>query len=106
MDGKKTITEKMLEGSDSFTAVVKPGDIVEEKIVYNFLGCVPPATHRSNLVQCGEPYSSAWDERKQEYRATFITFSLIGSEWQYSGTCFLGETAHRTSMPIVVIDRD
>ncbi|MCL2853337.1 MAG: hypothetical protein FWE20_09975 [Defluviitaleaceae bacterium] len=91
----KIITEAMLENVSSFTDAVKPGDYVDEKIVDNFLGCVPPATHRANLIQCGEPYSSDWDEEKQQYMATYFTFSFDGSLWKYCGTCFLGKTGHR-----------
>ena len=89
------ITAAMLENSSSFTDAVKPGDYVEEAIVDNFLCCVPPATHLANLIQCGEPYSSDWDEEQQRYIATYFTFSFDGSCWKYCGTCFLGKTEHR-----------
>ena len=91
----KIITQEMLANTESFTEAVKPGSYVEDAIVDNFLNCVPPATHRHNLIQCGEPYSSAWDEDSQRYRATYITFSLSGLIWQYAGTCFIGETTHK-----------
>ena len=91
----KIFTQEMLENTESFTEAVEPGAYVEEAVVNNFLNCVPPATHRNNLIQCGEPYSSAWCEDKQKYRATYITFSLSGLIWRYSGTCFMGETTHR-----------
>ena len=89
------ITERMLENTESFTGAVKPGSYVEESIVDNFLNVLPPATHRHNLIQCGEPYSSAWDKNEQKYRETYITFHHDGSLWQYVGTCFLGELTHR-----------
>jgi len=94
MSNISIITEAMLANSSSFTNDVKPGDYVEEKIVDNFLNIVPPATHRGNLVQCGEPYSSAWDEEEQRYMATYITFSFDGSHWRYCGICFLGRAEH------------
>jgi len=89
------ITKVMLEGTSSFTDVAKPGDYVEEAIVDDFLCCVPPVTHQTNLMQCGEPYSSVWNEEKQRSMITYLTFSRDGSLWKYCGTCYLGETEHR-----------
>ena len=90
----KVITTAMLENA-SFTDIAKPGDFVEDEIADSFLGCVPPATHLVNLIQCGEPYSSAWNEESQSYSTTYLTFSFVGSMWKYNGTCFLGKTEHR-----------
>lgn len=106
MSETKIITEVMLANSSSFTDIVKPGDYIEEKIVDDFLGCVPPATHRCNLIQCGEPYSSVWDDEKQKYRATWLTFALDSSGWKYCGTCFIGETTHRISGLHIALDKN
>lgn len=97
MDSRTIVTQAMLEGSPSFPEAVKPGSYVEEKIVDYFLGCVPPATHRGNLIQCGEPYSSEWDDGSQKYRPTYFTFVPGGPEksWKYCGTCFLGSRENR-----------
>lgn len=96
----KIITTSMLENK-SFTDVARPEDFVEEAIVDYFLGCVPPATHRANLIQCGEPYSSNWNEKTQRHEATYISFSFDDSVWKYSGTCFLGQTEHRSTGGVV-----
>ena len=95
MGENKTVTMAMWETAGSITDIAQPGDYMEDDIVMSFLNCVPPATHRRDLIQCGEPYGSAWDEVKGTYRTTYMTFSLSHSGWRYNGACFLGETTHR-----------
>ena len=39
-----------------FEKAAKPGDLVDEEIVEEFVNCLPPTTLRGDLVQAGEPY--------------------------------------------------
>jgi hypothetical protein len=89
------ITLDSLRDKRSFTSIAKPGDSVGNDIVDYFLGCVPPATHRRDMIQCGEPHSSDWDDEADGYKATYITFTFDGSVWLYAGICFLGKDEHR-----------
>ena len=44
-----------------FEKAAKPGDLVDEEIVEEFVNCLPPTTLRGDLVQAGEPYSHQYD---------------------------------------------
>jgi hypothetical protein len=85
-------------GLGNFSDYCQPGDEVDEKVVDYFLNVVPPASHRSDLIQCGEPYSHELDE-KGKLRATFTTFAKLDGVWHYMGECFVGGTVHRTKTP-------
>lgn len=89
---KPAVTMKNWEAAESFDRCAKPGDTVEEAIVDEFLNCVPPATYRADLVQCGEPASHREDPRNGKWRPTFATFSKQGKVWHYCGNCFAGDT--------------
>jgi hypothetical protein len=63
------------------------GDAVDEEMMDYFLGVLPPATFRANLIQIGEPYSHV------NGRATFSTiYKPLGApNWLYAGHCHRGE---------------
>jgi hypothetical protein len=90
-------------GFGGFDEYYKPGDEIDEATADYLLNVVPPATHRSDLIQCGEPYSHDIDE-KGNYRATYATLSASGGKWIYCGVCFRGETANH-SENLCAIDR-
>jgi len=89
---EKLVTYEDWEAAGSFSDCAKPGDLVEERIVDEFLNCVPPASHRAGYIQCGEPYSSEYDTERDRWRSTFATFAKTGEHWRYCGNCFIGAT--------------
>lgn len=65
------------------------GDAVDEEMADYFIGVLPPATYRADLIQIGEPYSHVAG------RATFSTlYKPLGAQaWLYAGHCHRGEWA-------------
>lgn len=63
------------------------GDAVDEEMADYFIGVLPPATWRADLIQIGEPYSHVAG------RATFSTlYKPLGAQaWLYAGHCHRGE---------------
>lgn len=64
------------------------GDMVDDEMMDYFLGVLPPATFRSNLIQIGEPYDHV------RGRATFSTIYKpleVCKYWLYAGHCYRGE---------------
>jgi len=63
------------------------GDAVDGEMFDYFLGVLPPATWRANLLQIGEPYSHIAG------RETFSTlYKPLGAvHWLYAGHCHRGE---------------
>jgi len=106
MSTGNVITMQMWNDAGSFRDIAAPGDSVEESIVDEFLGCVPPVSHSYGYIQCGEPYGGAWDEEKEKWRQTFYTFSMNGSQWIYNGLCFAGGTDDMSSKLISVYTPD
>lgn len=88
---RKIVTMKDWEAARSFDQAAKPGDLVDEAIVWEFLNCLPPVTNRRNLMQCGEPYSHEEDPETGRWRATYATFHRTEEGWVYCGNCFAGE---------------
>jgi hypothetical protein len=68
---------------------MKVGDIMAEVQVEDWVNALPPATHKADLVQLGEPYSHREDENGQ-WRATYPTAAKIAGQWLYMGNCFRG----------------
>ena len=89
---RRTVTMKDWQEAGDFSECAKPGDAVEEAIVDEFLGCVPPVVLRADLMQCGEPANHMEDPRTGKWRATFTTFAKRGDAWYYCGKCFAGDT--------------
>lgn len=89
---RKFVTMKDWEAARDFDQAAKPGDIVEEAIVWEFLNCLPPVVNWSHLMQCGEPHSHELDPATGRWRATYATFHRTADGWVYCGNCFAGET--------------
>lgn len=74
------------------------GDEVDEALIDQQMGCVPPRNHRAGYMQVGEPYTDAVDDNGL-YRPTYATFhnrNESGSSfWIYAGHCFAGEDVNR-----------
>ncbi len=67
------------------------GDIMTPEEVDDWINILPPATHRADLVQFGEPYSHRPDV-EGNWRATYHTAAKVDGEWRYMGNCFRGQT--------------
>jgi len=82
----KTMAGWRASGSD-LGKYLSVGDAVSADMVDYFLGVLPPACYRANLVQIGEPNSHV------NGRATFATVCkpLGTCYWKYAGNCHRGE---------------
>lgn len=99
-----TTTNATAAGADwsavgDFEKAAKPGDLVDEEIVEEFVNCLPPTTLRGDLVQAGEPYSHQYDPEADRWRATYTTFAKVDGEWTYCGKCFVGKTKEPKGLP-------
>jgi hypothetical protein len=61
------------------------GDRVDDALYDEMLGCVAPLTHRSKLMQVGEPHSLVYGSE------TYATFRHDGTSWLYAGYCHAGK---------------
>lgn len=89
---RKILTMADWNAAGDFTSFAKPGDPVEDEIVDEFIGCVPPTICRGNLVQSGEAYDIRYDAKSDRWKSTYITFARRAGRWYYCGCCFYGET--------------
>lgn len=87
----RRVTMDDWRSAGDFDKAAKPGDLVDEEIVQEFVICLPPMTLRSNLVQAGEPSSHRFDPETDRWQETYTTFSKIDGEWVYCGKCFAGK---------------
>lgn len=95
---KRIITRGDWEKTRDFMKAANPGDLVEEAIVDEVRNCVPPASMRAGYLQAGEPCSYELDTEFNRWRATYMTFRMVGQNWQYCGCCFLGGTEQPQSL--------
>ena len=107
----KSLYNYRKSGMPCFDDFFDVGDYVTDDVVQDMINWVPSRSELSWCTQCGEPVSHEWDEAKQKYRPTFITFHQVrqpvfkggefievgGTLWQYDGNCFGGETKDRTT---------
>ncbi|MEG1894611.1 MAG: hypothetical protein RR162_00125 [Oscillospiraceae bacterium] len=92
---KKTYKGWDDSGIPTFNEYVELGDEVDDEIVDYFANCVPPRTYRSDLVQCGEPYSHEYDT-VGNCRATYSTFiKKNDGKWYFVGECFANGIENR-----------
>lgn len=89
---KRVVTREDWVKARDFIKAANPGDLVVEEIVDEMRDCVPPASMKAGYLQAGEPYSHELDIKTERWRATYMTFRMVGRDWQYCGCCFLGET--------------
>lgn len=89
---KAVVTYADWEAAGSFDKAAKPGDAVEERIVDEFLNCLPPVRQEYGFIQCGEPHSHEFDPETGRWRATFATFQRLAGVWHYCGNCFAGKS--------------
>lgn len=92
-EGKKPKPNKEYQGKTLFIQhnwwgeIGKVGDLVEEAIAMDIANCVPPRTFTKNMIQCGEPASSATEG------TLYSTFIKIDDDvWEYKGDCLAGHT--------------
>lgn len=87
--------------SDTFSfEKVKIGDYVNQEVVDDCMGVVPPVCMSSRCSQTGEPYSYRQYPNTGKWRSTYSTFKCVAGTypdgiWEYCGHCFRGETEDR-----------
>lgn len=95
---RKIITMDDWRRAGDFEKAARPGDLVTDEIVENFLNVLPPATNSATLVQCGEPVSHQYDPDTGHWRPTYTTFSQRDGLWYYCGNCFIGKRVEPRKM--------
>ena len=94
----KTMEEWESSGITAFDDYVALGDEVDEEIVDNYLGMVPPACHSKRLMQMGEA-DQHLPNANGSYKATYMTFEKSDGQWYYRGYCFLCDTRNKKRFP-------
>lgn len=90
-------------GLHSWEDYCKPGELVTEDIVDQFVNSVPPTTFRSGYVQAGEAYDSQPDG-DSIWRDTYTTFTYHGKDsagrslWLHNGYCFKNGTDNKVDV--------
>lgn len=59
----------------SFSSLVRVGDIVDEQIVEEFRDCIPPVSYNARYLQYGEAYTHKFNPKTQKYEPAFMTFA-------------------------------
>lgn len=75
----------------SFSSLVRVGDMVDEQIVEEFRDCLPPIAYDAMYLQCGEPYTHEFNPKTRKWEPAFITFARELGSWVYKGICFYRE---------------
>lgn len=66
------------------------GDLVNEAVIDNVIGILPPAYLTATCVQTGEPVATRKDTDGR-YRYVYHTFNRLDKDlWVYKGCCFIG----------------
>lgn len=87
----KNLNDWYKSNIDSFEKFCKPGDVVDQDIVDEFINSLPPIINHENFVQAGEPYSHKFDIEDNKFKATYTTFEREEGHWIYKGNCFRGK---------------
>lgn len=99
----KTLDDWRKSGLRTWEDFCKPGELVTEDIVDEFVNSVPPVTLRNGIVQAGEAYSTQPDENGA-LKNTYITFTYHDKDsagrslWRFEGYCFVGQTNDRAQV--------
>lgn len=99
----KTLDGWRKSGLRTWEDYCKPGELVTEDIVDEFVNSVPPVTFRNGIVQAGEAYSTQPDENGA-LKNTYITFTYHDKDsagrslWRFEGYCFVGQTNDRAQV--------
>ena len=75
----------------SFSSLVRVGDMVDEQIVEEFRDCLPPVAYNARYLQYGEAYTHKFNPKTQKYEPAFMTFAKEVGLWVYKGICFYKE---------------
>ena len=75
----------------SFSSLVRVGDMVDEQIVEEFRDCLPPVAYNGRYLQCGEAYTHEINPKTGKWEPAFITFARELGSWVYKGICFYRE---------------
>ena len=86
-----------------FWDAVEVGEYVTEEAAESIINCLPPACMRADCIQLGEPQTSRYDEKKGDWRDTYLTIKRVADGiYEYCGDCFRGENKMRgMEMPYV-----
>ena len=84
-------TMKDWERDGTFSAEI--GELVEEAIIWEFSGCVPPLSFTRDYLQVGEP----WGCDATLNALLFTTFERTAQGWVYRGHCLMDRTENRLS---------
>ena len=88
----KYLSKKEYEDAyQSFSSLVRVGDIVDEQIVEEFRDCIPPVAYNARYLQYGEAYTHKFNPKTQKYEPAFMTFAKEVGLWVYKGICFYKE---------------
>ena len=87
----KTMDNWQKSNSSDFDDFAKVEDVVDEDIIDFFVNGISPITYRSNLIQCGEPYTHETNPKTGRWEPAFITFARELGSWVYKGICFYRE---------------
>lgn len=99
----KTLDDWRKSGLRTWEDFCKPGELVTEDIVDEFVNSVPPVTLRNGIVQAGEAYSTQPDENGA-LKNTYITFTYHDKDsagrslWRFEGYCFVGQANDRAQV--------
>lgn len=99
----KTLFGWHKSGLHSWEEYCKPGELVTEDIVDEFVNSVPPTTLRNGYVQAGEAHSCEPDG-DGALKDTYTTFTYHGKDdagrslWLHNGYCFKNGTDNKVSV--------
>lgn len=65
----------------SFSSLVRVGDMVDEQIVEEFRDCLPPVAYNGRYLQCGEAYTHKFNYKTKKYEPAFMTFAKDVGVW-------------------------
>lgn len=98
---EKDATVKTLDGWERFAKCglnswmdyCQKNDLASEEAVDYFMENEPSVSRTSACAQPAGAIDTRFDEAKNVYRDTYLTFTRINHEtWRYCGDCFKGET--------------
>ena len=92
LEAEEKSKNSVIYTEDTFNfSTAKVGDLVEEKVVENFMNLLPPVSMTRECSQLGEPYNHIEDENGK-FKPVYATFKRLKQDvWIYCGYCFRGQ---------------
>lgn len=88
MEEMEIYTDEQWAKDGTFNA--KPGQFVEDKVVYQLRDCVPPLSFSRDYIQVGEAHGTC----PVTFRNTYATFAKEDGRWK-----FVGNVPHNEGRP-------